>query len=172
MRPHVASSPKHHAHCWVWNGRRGQNRTQGFHQFLRTAYLLFRFLLYSNLCAVFWNVDCPLPPTAPLQHQTILGLVPCSLLLTPCSDPSSLVFAISCIPKQIPRTGIPLSMTAWSNISRIPEAFSFSMALPKCPTPGKISFAARAISFGSDVITATAPTWSKLRFTECKFPIP
>ena len=73
---------------------------------------------------------------------------------SPCSSPR---VANNCIPTQIPRNGLPLSITASTRAASIPEIFaSPPRQSAKAPTPGNTTRSARRTTSGSSV-TQIAP---------------
>ncbi len=77
----------------------------------------------------------------------------------------------SCMPRQIPSTGVPLS--ARSRItSSSPSARSRRIASGNAPTPGTTTASAERISSWSAVRRTSAPTCSSAFSTERRLPIP
>lgn len=71
--------------------------------------------------------------------------------------PLSLVLVSTCIPRQIPKTGIFSSSTFSFNTSGSWASAILSIAAPKAPTPGSRIFVAAAILSLFPVITEATP---------------
>jgi len=74
------------------------------------------------------------------------------------------------MPRQMPRMGALRTMTASSSAATIPLALSRSIAEPKCPTPGRMSLVAPAITSGSDDTWTSPPALRQMLTTEPTLP--
>ena len=87
----------------------------------------------------------------------------------PCSSLSS---NSSCMPMQMPSSGVPAPTASRSDAARARAASISSIVAPKAPSPGSTSASARRSTSGSPVSTTSAPAWRKPFVTLPRLPMP
>jgi hypothetical protein len=114
------------------------------------------------MCGTFW-----LLAAGRAKRRTVPGTHP-----SPGSTPSSLSPSSSCMPRQMPSTGMRSSSAFAFSTGRSSSRRMFVIALSNAPTPGSTSLRACAMTCGSDVMVVAAPTRRNMFATEPRLPMP
>src|SRR5579862_2980055 len=91
-------------------------------------------------------------------------------MLSPASPgASSLSLKSACRPRQMPRSGVPRSITSRSGAVR-PRALNVRINCPKWPTPGRIKVSAFRIASGVAARSVSRPCRARARSTDGRLP--